>query len=100
MEITRLASTYRRSVAVSLPDGREAWIAHEATIEASYAPGEIEGGAIPQNVEALRQIAISEVAKAIKAESDALKAACTSVQVAVDEPFASQETAFAQMPKV
>lgn len=100
MEITRLAATYRRSVAVTLPDGREAWVAHEVMIEASYEPEELTGEQIPENIGNLRQIAIKEVADAIRKESEALAQAHAAANGGDEEAFASQDTDLAKLPRV
>ena len=100
MEITRLSATYRRSVSVTPPDGREAWVAHEVTIEASYEPEELTGVQIPDNIAKLRQIAIKEVADAIRTESEALKQAYAAANGANEEAFPSQDTNLAKMPRV
>lgn len=99
MKINRLATTYRRSISVTLPDGREAWVAHEALIEATFEEGELIAEAIPANFDNLRQIAMKEVSQAIKREKDALMAA-HGVQPQTDEPFPSQDTALANLPRL
>lgn len=100
MEISRLATTYRRSISVTLPNGREAWIAHETMIEATYGPGELEGMKIPENFEALRQVAIQETARAIKREKEALEEAGRVASEETEEAFPSQESSLAKLPRL
>ena len=97
MEISRLATTYRRSISVTLPNGREAWVAHETLIEATFEPGELEGPGIPAAFESLRQIAMKETAGAIKREKEALEAASKPEPEA---PFPSQEDSLAKLPRL
>lgn len=96
MNISRLATTYRRSIAVTLPNGNDAWIAHETTIEATFSPEEI-GANLHETLDQLRQMAIAETAGAIKKEKEALEQASKPREA---EPFPSQDTALASMPQL
>lgn len=98
MQITRLATTYRRSIAVTLPDGREAWVAHEAQIEASYEPDEIKS--LPEEYANLRKITMKEVSGAIKAEKEHIEKIIQAQAERDAEPFASQDSALSKLPKV
>ena len=98
MQITRLARTYSRSVAVTLPDGGEGWIRHEACIEATYEPGEVVD--LTAEYKNLEEIALSEVGRAV-AEEKALLAEIANEKLAQsDQAFPTHDVALSRMQKL
>lgn len=98
MQITRLARTYSRSVAVTLPDGGEGWIRHEACIEATYEPGEVVD--LTAEYKNLEEIALSEVGRAISEEKAFLLEASKTKQNQADQAFPTHDVALSRMQKL
>lgn len=98
MTITRLAHTYRRSVPVDLPNGRQVWIAHEATVEASYDESELENPEALQGAhETLKGIVMEQVGEAIATEKQAILEVITADQEVDAAPFETHDEELGKM---
>lgn len=98
MQITHLARTYSRSVAVTMPDGGQGWIRHEACVEATYAPGEIVD--LPAESKNLENIAVAEVGQAIAEERAFLTEAAQARLAQADQAFPTHDIALSRMKKL
>ena len=86
MEIRKISRVYRQSVQVILPDGRQAWLAHEAGVDAVVNEDDVQDlGACYDELEA---IAKSEVSTSLKAQQDLIKSATVAGRQSTTSPRA------------
>jgi hypothetical protein len=79
MEPIRISRGYKQTIQVKTPDGRDAWISHEAVIEAELSQDDA------QNMTAcyaqLATIAKAEVVTSIKEQKTQIAQACEAASV-------------------
>jgi len=84
MIITHITRNYKRTVAVKAPDGKDAWIAHEASVEAEL--NEQDNQNLADCFSQLEEVVKAEVAGSVRREQEAL----TAARAQAAEPFPGQ----------